>query len=110
MTVPYSLRQQGWVFVDHAGGITSEQARAIGLPLDWGKEGVHEVDTLHCRHCGGCVIKNPDRIRSRGHCTKCDWYVCDPCFAAMQHPDYIHTTIMQRIETLKAVSENLGQI
>ena len=109
--IPYSLRQQGWMHVDHAGGaITRDQARRIGLPGFFADDGVHEVDTLHCKHCGCVVIKNPDRTRARGHCTKCDWFVCDVCAVEMQHPDYVHSTWLSRAEEAKRAAANLKVI
>jgi len=107
MTIPYSMRQQGWMHVDHDGGLTEDQARLLNLPLQWGRPGVHEVDTLHCKHCGSVVIKNPDRVRPRGHCMICDWFVCDPCDFEMHQPDYIHSTLFGRAEAAKSAVANL---
>ncbi len=108
MTIPYSMRQQGWMQVDNGGPcLTEAQARALNLPLDYARRSVVEVDLMHCRHCGGAVIKNPDRVRARGHCVKCDWFVCDPCAFAMSCPDYVHETFMQKADKLKTARSNL---
>jgi hypothetical protein len=107
MTIPYSMRQQGWMFVDNgAPCLTEEQARAANLPLDYARRSVVEVDTLHCRHCGGCVIKNPDRVRPRGHCQKCNWFVCDPCAFKMSLSDYVHKTFLQKVDDAKTAGAN----
>ena len=111
MSVPYSMRQQGYTIVDNGGPcITEEQARTLGLPSDYATRSVVEMDTLHCRHCGGCVIKNPDRSRPRGHCMKCDWYVCDPCDFKMSLPDYVHETILEKADKMKTAAANLTVI
>ena len=108
MTIPYSLRQQGWMQADNgAPCITAEQARVLNLPLDYAKRSVLEVDLLHCKHCGGAVVKNPDRVRSRGHCMKCNWYVCDPCALEMGLPDYVHAPFLEKVARMKASVANL---
>jgi hypothetical protein len=38
-----------------------------------------ESPTVTCSHCQRVVILNPDRSRPRGHCWKCDHYICDTC-------------------------------
>ena len=108
MSLPYSMRQQGEVEVDNGGPcITEEQARVFGFPTAYAHRSVIVMDTLHCKHCGGCVIKNPDRIRPRGHCMKCSWFVCDPCAFKMSMPDYVHETFLQRVDRLKSRTSNL---
>ena len=61
MTFNKSLRQSGFLSVDnrHSGGKFLE------------------ADTKTCAHCHTVVIMNPDRIRARNHCRKCDAYICD---------------------------------
>lgn len=39
--------------------------------------GVFESATVTCCHCSTIVVLNPDRLRPRNHCRKCDAYVCD---------------------------------
>ena len=48
------------------------------LPLTAGR-GMFEAPTYTCSHCQAVVILNPLRNRQRGHCPKCDHYVCDTC-------------------------------
>ena len=36
-----------------------------------------EVDTMTCAHCNTVVVPNPQRTRERGHCHRCNAYVCD---------------------------------
>jgi hypothetical protein len=40
---------------------------------------VFESAILKCCHCGQQYLKRPDRDRPRGHCCRCDDYVCDNC-------------------------------
>lgn len=49
-----------------------------GLP---GLPQVFEAATLTCAHCKTVAIKNPDRTRERGHCFRCNSYICDACAA-----------------------------
>lgn len=110
MTVPYSLRQQGYAIAEGDPVLTPQQTQAIDVPLAYAFRAVVEMDTLHCRHCGGCVIKNPDRVRPRGHCMKCNWYVCDPCAFRMTLPDYEHETLLGKAEKLKSALANLKEL
>ena len=109
MTVPYSMRQQGWMLVDNGGpgSITKDQARAQGLPSTYATQSVVELDTLHCRCCGGVVIKNPERTRERNHCTKCNWFQCDGCAYLATLPDYVHQPFLQKVELAKTAAANL---
>jgi len=36
-----------------------------------------EVSTKTCAHCQRQVIMNPNRVRDRKWCFKCDKYICD---------------------------------
>jgi len=36
-----------------------------------------ELPTITCVHCNCVVVLNQQRTRPRGHCWKCDAYVCD---------------------------------
>ena len=38
---------------------------------------MYESATITCVHCNTIVILNPQRTRPRGHCAKCDAYICD---------------------------------
>ncbi len=38
-----------------------------------------ERATKTCAHCGTPVVVEPRRLRPRGHCRKCDDFLCDPC-------------------------------
>lgn len=38
-----------------------------------------EGATKTCPHCTGQVVLNPARTRERGHCRRCDSYLCDGC-------------------------------
>lgn len=108
MTVPYSMRQQGWMQADNGGPcITEAQARVLGLPLDYARKSVVEADMLHCKCCGRNVLKNPDRVRPRHHCSKCNWFQCDGCAYLATLPDYIHESILEKADRLKTAAANL---
>lgn len=40
-------------------------------------EGLRELPTRTCCHCGTIVLLNPKRVRPRSSCLKCFDYVCD---------------------------------
>lgn len=99
-----SFKQGGFVFVDHRAspGIPEDFARRMGYAPEQVREGaLFEADTYTCPHCGTVVIKNPARIRARETCRKCNSFICDACYAAMSHPDYVHQTLMQHFEENK---------
>jgi hypothetical protein len=87
-------KQQGWIYVDHRAspGLTPDQALLNGYDPNLVKEGkVFEQDTFTCSRCRGIVIKNSLRTRERGHCQKCNHFICDYCTYQMSLPDYVHT-------------------
>lgn len=66
--------------IDHRAspGLPPDFYAKLGLPGIVAGEGtVAEMPTLTCVHCNAVVILNPERTRARGHCFKCDAYVCD---------------------------------
>jgi len=72
---------EGHLLIDHRAspGITSEDLIAVGLdPTMAVPEGkILETVTKTCAHCNDVVIQNPNRVRPRGHCRKCNQYICD---------------------------------
>lgn len=63
-------RAEGWLLIDHRA------TQFLGGEVP--KTGAFfESPTITCAHCGTIVILNPDRSRPRGHCRRCDAYVCD---------------------------------
>ena len=79
---------EGYICIDHkeSPGFTDQDAKTVArvslMPfLGRGKKFEAATDT--CAHCiaGKVVIRNPLRTRPRGHCTKCDHFICDPCQA-----------------------------
>lgn len=60
--------QEGWLQIDHRAG--------DGTALVPGGTQL-ETATITCCHCGRVYVMNPKRTRERGHCRKCDAYVCD---------------------------------
>lgn len=86
--------------LDHSAspGIPETVALRMGLnPREVSEGRTAEMVTLSCRHCGGCWVANPDRIRERGYCRTCDHYLCDGCKAASLLPNYVHTTREDRL-------------
>ena len=74
------MRKEGYLTIDHRAspGLTQSQALWMGLdPKQVGEGKFMEAGTLTCCHCNSVVILNPLRIRERGHCRKCDAYICD---------------------------------
>ena len=63
-----------------SAGFNPVQASALAV----GEGKLFEAATLTCGHCNGTVIKNPARQRARGHCMKCNNFVCDGCDALKQ--------------------------
>lgn len=98
--MPFSrnLYQGGYLYVDHRNspGLPEDVARRAGYDPRMVKEGgIYEADTYGCPHCGGVVIKNPDRQRPREICFRCNVFICDTCAAVMHHPDYVHKLFVQ---------------
>lgn len=54
--------QEGYLLIDNS-------AAGVGPKF--------ETPTITCSHCHCIVVLNPLRTRPRGHCRKCDHYVCD---------------------------------
>ena len=76
--------REGELLIDHRAspGLPPGFLRSIGLQgFDVGEGKALESATLTCCHCNAIVVKNPGRIRDRGHCFKCDGFICDPCSA-----------------------------
>lgn len=78
-------RKEGYLLIDHSAspGLSPEDLLKAGLNpgLAVGEGQMLETATLTCAHCNGTVVKNPKRSRPRGHCSKCDSFVCDGCAA-----------------------------
>jgi hypothetical protein len=79
--------REGALLIDHRASPGISEADALRLrqlghhvPVVPGGK-VLELKTKSCAHCGTVVVINPDRIRARGRCNKCDKYLCDPCAA-----------------------------
>jgi hypothetical protein len=103
MMAPFSrnLYQGGYVNIDHSAspGMPAWWARRHGyLPHQVAEGSVYEADTYGCPHCGGVVVKNPERQRPREICFKCNTFICDTCAAISRHPDYVHRLFVQLVE------------
>lgn len=95
-------RTDGYVSVDNRlAPVPDELLLRAGLPQTMGR-GLFEAATLHCKHCGTCVIKNPERTRPRDRCRTCNVYVCDPCARAMAEPGYVHRTFDELAELVQS--------
>ena len=90
--------------------LTEAQARASGLPLAYARQSVVEADLLHCKCCGGVVLKNPDRVRPREHCKYCNWFQCDACAFRATLPDYVHEAFLEKVDKAKTAAANLACI
>lgn len=74
------MRKEGFLYIDHRAspGLTRDEAISFGLdPMRTAEGKLFEAGTAQCAHCGIPVILNPLRVRERGHCRKCDAYICD---------------------------------
>ena len=69
--------REGILMIDHRAG---DGIGPRGSPLAAGR--LFEAPPYCCSHCQRVVVINPDRIRERGYCPKCDRRVCDECEAA----------------------------
>lgn len=105
---------EGYLLIDHRNspGVPADIARRWGFdPYLMGEGKTLEAPTLTCAHCKGSVVLNPERIRKREYCQKCDDYVCDGCYALTQLPDYAHVSYMKISDLLLNDAEkgtNLG--
>ena len=96
---------EAYILIDHRNspGITPEFARANGLngpAVPAGK--IFESAMNICAHCGADVILNPNRLREREWCRKCDAYICDGCALI------IKTGGEQKIQVIKVIREATG--
>ena len=101
MVFSKNLFEHGYLWISHQNspGLPEDIARQVGYDPVLCKEGkVFEASTMRCAHCSGHIVKNPLRVRERGHCPKCDWYVCDACAVAMKDPNYTHCSMDERVD------------
>jgi len=107
-------RHEGYLMIDHrfSPGVPADVARSMGLdPRFMGEGKVMETATIHCGHCLGVVVKNPNRIRERGYCRHCDHYICDACDAQRHLPGYVHASgekIIDVLQNAAAKGQTLG--
>lgn len=113
--MPSLTRHEGYLMVDHSAspGLTREEARACGYHdlVHCGEGQIFEAATVTCAHCKMPYIKNPERVRPREYCKKCDHYICDFCHIERSASDYSHLQFEQKAEIiLNAAShgETLG--
>jgi hypothetical protein len=77
-------RREGYLLVDNSSGpgVSEEQLAKLPhkstlVPVAEGKK--FEAAILTCHHCHIQMIRNPERVRERAYCRKCDHYICDRC-------------------------------
>lgn len=78
--------REGYLLMDHQAspGLPRPMVEKTGLADQLGEGKKLELATLTCGHCKTVAIKNPMRIRERGHCYKCNHYICDGCAVAFK--------------------------
>lgn len=87
---------EGYLLIDHRAspGLTKEEYLrliSLGHNVPFVPEGTQvELKTKRCSHCGTPVVLNPLRTRERGHCHKCDKYLCDTCAVNYKLTDECH--------------------
>jgi len=105
------LRPEGYLFVDHRAspGLPPEMARKMGFdPAQVAEGKVFEAATLRCCHCPSVFIKNPGRTRERGHCYKCNDFICDACEIASKTSGYVHISTAEVIDKVSSGNYTLS--
>lgn len=96
---------EGYLQIDHraAPGVSKDLLHANGVNGPAVAEGKQfEAPTIACAHCAVVVIINPNRVRARGYCPKCDHYVCDPCDEARRGADYVHRSFKEIADLVRS--------
>lgn len=85
------------------GELMIDNRAAGGIP-GAGLGGVRflERSTITCAHCAAVYVKNPERVRAREFCRKCDRYICDHCGAAAAKPDYVHRSFAELADIVRS--------
>ena len=81
-TTTWEKKVEGQLTIDHRAspGMPADLARKHGFdPSLVGEGKCFQTATFKCNHCGTPLVKNPWRVRARGHCFKCHSYICDGC-------------------------------
>ena len=70
--------------MSHTGYLIIDHRASPGIPghRHLGEGSIFECDTRTCNHCSTPVMMNPERVRARYNCPKCDAYLCDWCAEA----------------------------
>jgi hypothetical protein len=73
----------GFLEIDHrdSPGLSAADVAHMpnALPVAAGQH--LERDVKQCSHCQRMVVLEPNRVRARAYCGKCDHYICDSCEA-----------------------------
>lgn len=96
-------RHDGELEINHQAspGVPDQIAIACGLPLM--REGsVVRAATFTCWHCRTVLIKNPQRVRPREYCRKCDMNICDACAAEAAKAGYVHRSFNDLADAVRS--------
>jgi hypothetical protein len=88
----------------HDGEIEFDHRASPGMPGSriFTEGSVVRLPTIGCPHCRTPQIINPNRVRERAYCRKCDAYICDQCAIWASQPDYVHITFDEIVEKCSA--------
>lgn len=105
------MKNEGYLLIDHRAspGMPADFYRKLGMDAPAVGEGkMLESHTLTCKHCNTPVILNPERVRARGHCRKCDGYICDPCVALRDCTPFSKILDQAESQAYRAQQNNLA--
>jgi hypothetical protein len=94
--------KDGYIMVDNRVAPVPDELLLRGGAALGMSRGLFEGATLHCKHCGAVVVKNPDRTRDRPMCRLCFVYICDGCDAVQHQPGYVHHTFEELCDLMQS--------
>jgi hypothetical protein len=101
---------EGEVYIDHRNspGLPPEIAAMMGVPAAMVAKGqTCELAFYVCSHCDCSIIKNPERVRPRDRCQKCDQLICEECAALLWFYGECRERD-KRLDTLQEQIESFG--
>ncbi len=101
---------EGYILIDHreSPGITPEDVAHVPGAIAVGKGQLFESAFVSCSHCSSLIVLNPDRSRERGHCRKCDEYICDLCTEELFNTGICRSRAQIIDELLEAAVRQVG--
>lgn len=92
---------EGCLTINHrySPGVCSEDIRHLPGAIAVGKGQIFKSAVSVCGHCQRDIVLMPLRTRERGHCRKCDDYICDECTAQLWRTG-ICRTVQRRIDEI----------